>query len=33
VPAGSGVHAPMRLEQLLVDDDHRTYARWAVRRR
>ncbi|MBM7024715.1 dihydrofolate reductase family protein [Clavibacter zhangzhiyongii] len=32
VPAGSGVHAPMSLEQLLVDDDHRTYARWAVRR-
>ncbi|WP_435092411.1 dihydrofolate reductase family protein [Clavibacter michiganensis] len=32
VPAGSGIHAPMRLEQLLVDDDHRTYARWAMRR-
>ncbi|UOW02404.1 dihydrofolate reductase family protein [Clavibacter michiganensis subsp. michiganensis] len=32
VPAGSGIHAPMRLDQLLVDDDHRTYARWAMRR-
>ena len=32
VPAGSGIHAPMRFEQLLVDDDHRTYARWAMRR-
>jgi riboflavin biosynthesis pyrimidine reductase len=32
VPAGVGVHAALRLEQLLVDDDHRTYARWAVDR-
>jgi riboflavin biosynthesis pyrimidine reductase len=32
VPAGSGVHASMRLDQLLVDDDHRTYARWTVPR-
>ncbi|RII84989.1 pyrimidine reductase, partial [Clavibacter michiganensis subsp. insidiosus] len=32
VPAGSGIHSSMRLDQLLVDDDHRTYARWAVRR-
>ena len=32
VPAGSGVHAPLRLAQLLVDDDHRTYARWTVDR-
>ncbi|OUE27659.1 dihydrofolate reductase family protein [Clavibacter michiganensis] len=32
VPAGSGVQASMRLDQLLVDDDHRMYARWAVRR-
>ncbi|CAQ01759.1 dihydrofolate reductase family protein [Clavibacter sepedonicus] len=32
VPAGSDAYAPMRLDQLLVDDDHRTYARWTVRR-
>lgn len=32
VPAGAGVHAGLRLAQLLVDDDHRTYARWAVDR-
>jgi riboflavin biosynthesis pyrimidine reductase len=32
VPARSGVHASMRLHQLLVDDDHRTYARWTVPR-
>jgi riboflavin biosynthesis pyrimidine reductase len=30
VPAGSGVHTGLRLAQLLVDDDHRTYARWTV---
>ncbi|OUE22965.1 5-amino-6-(5-phosphoribosylamino)uracil reductase [Clavibacter michiganensis] len=32
VPEGSGVHAKMRLAQLLVDDDHRTYARWDLDR-
>ncbi|MBF4616650.1 dihydrofolate reductase family protein [Clavibacter sp. VKM Ac-2873] len=32
VPSGSGVHAAMRLDQLLVDDDHRTYARWTLPR-
>ena len=32
VPVGSGVDARMRLAQLLVDDDHRTYARWTVSR-
>ena len=32
VPAGSGIRSSMRLDQLLVDDDHRTYARWSVQR-